>query len=136
VPALHGVPEIGFVIQAGGFTVYFGGDTMLIPELSRLADEFPPIDIALLPINGLRVFGRQVVMDPLQAADLCALLKPRVAIPTHYAFTGGTLVDGLILKYFAAQQRLTAMFAEAVVKTGADTKVVVLEPGARFDARR
>lgn len=133
VPALHGVPEVGFVMQAGGFTVYFGGDTMLIPELSRLADQFPPIDVALLPINGLRVFGKQVVMDPLQAADLCAILKPRVAIPTHYAFTGGPLVDGLILKYFAEQRRLTELFAEAVVKKKTGTQVVVLKSGASFD---
>lgn len=134
VPALHGVPEVGFVAQAAGFTVYFGGDTMLIPELSRLASDFPPIDIALLPINGLRVLGKQVVMDPLQAADLCAMLKPRVAIPTHYAFTGGWLMDGLFLKYFAEQQRLTELFKEAMVKTKTDTQVVVLTPGASFTA--
>lgn len=132
VPALHGIPEIGFVIQAGGITVYFGGDTMLIPELSRLAEQFPPIDVALLPINGLRVFGKQVVMDPLQAADLCAILKPRVAIPTHYAFTGGPLVDGLFLKYFAEQRRLTELFADAVMKKAVPTQVVVLAPGASF----
>ncbi len=58
VPARHGVPEIGFVLRACDCTVYFAGDTMLIPELSRIAGEFPDIDIALLPINGLRVFGK------------------------------------------------------------------------------
>ena len=135
VPALHGVPEIGFVLQAGGLTVYFGGDTMHIPELSRLANEFPPIDIALLPINGLRVFGKQVVMDPLQAADLCAILKPRVAIPTHYAFTGGWLTDTLVLKYFAEQRLLTRMFIDAVVKVGTDTEVVVLAPGTSYTTK-
>lgn len=132
VPALHGVPEIGFILQAGGLTVYFGGDTMLIPELSRLANEFPPIDIALLPINGLRVFGKQVVMDPIQAADLCAILKPRTAIPTHYAFTGGWLTDALVLKYFAEQRRLTEMFINAMVKAGTGTEVVVLAPGTGY----
>src|SRR5215472_2103933 len=30
-PAKHAVPEITFLLEAGGFTVYFGADTLLIP---------------------------------------------------------------------------------------------------------
>lgn len=33
-PGKHGVPEITNLLQADGATVYFGGDTLLIPELS------------------------------------------------------------------------------------------------------
>jgi hypothetical protein len=44
------------------------------PELSEIANRFPRIDVALLPINGLRVFGKKVVMDPHEAAELCAPL--------------------------------------------------------------
>ena len=50
-----------------------------------------------MPINGLRVFGKQVVTDPKQAASVCALLTPRVAIPTHYAFKGGAIMDAFSL---------------------------------------
>ncbi len=34
--------------------MFFGADTLLIPELSEVARRFPKIDLALLPINGLR----------------------------------------------------------------------------------
>jgi len=47
-PGKHGVPEITYMLQANGFTVYFGGDTLLIPELSELPLRFPKIDVALL----------------------------------------------------------------------------------------
>lgn len=62
-PAAHKVPEITFVIQANGSTVYFGGDTRLIPELRELPKRFPSIHLALLSVNGLRVLGEQVVMN-------------------------------------------------------------------------
>ncbi len=38
VPGKHGVPEITYMLQFSGLTVYIGGDTLLIPELS----EIPP----------------------------------------------------------------------------------------------
>lgn len=129
VPALHGVPEVGYVLQASGFTVYFAGDTLLTPELSDIADRFPHIDVALLPINGLKIFGDQVVMNPVDAAQLCEVLRPRVAIPTHYAFTAGGLADRMFLKYFDRQERLPHIFEEAMKKYAPQTQVEVLEPG-------
>jgi|HubBroStandDraft_6_1064221.scaffolds.fasta_scaffold65302_1 L-ascorbate metabolism protein UlaG (beta-lactamase superfamily) len=132
VPALHGVPEVGYVLQASGFTVYFAGDTLLIPELSDIADRFPNIDVALLPINGLKIFGDQVVMNPIEAAQLCEVLQPRVAIPTHYAFNGGGLADRLFLKYFDRQERLPHIFQDAMRRYAPQTRVEVLEPGQRM----
>jgi L-ascorbate metabolism protein UlaG (beta-lactamase superfamily) len=129
VPARHGVPEIGFILQASGFTVYFAGDTLLIPELSEIPRRFERIDAALLPINGLRVFGRKVVMDPIEAAELCAWLRPRVAIPTHYAFRGGFVMDGLFLRYFAKRDSLPNIFRGATAKRAPETRVEVLPPG-------
>jgi len=101
-PARHGVPEITFVIQGAGRTVYFGADTLRIPELDEVPRRFPAIDLALLPINGLRIrptLNRQVVMTAEQAAEYCAVLKPRIAVPIHHAFTAGPLRDRLFLKY-------------------------------------
>ena len=51
-PARHGVPEITFVLQAADRTVFFGADTLRIPQLDEVARRFPAIDLALLPING------------------------------------------------------------------------------------
>jgi L-ascorbate metabolism protein UlaG (beta-lactamase superfamily) len=54
-PARHGVPEVTFVLQGAGTTVFFGGRHAAHPELDQVAQRFPDIDLALLPVNGLRI---------------------------------------------------------------------------------
>jgi L-ascorbate metabolism protein UlaG (beta-lactamase superfamily) len=64
-PGKHAVPEITYIIDGEGRTVYFGGDTLLIPELKTIAQRFPSIDLAILAVNGLilrPLLNRQVVM--------------------------------------------------------------------------
>ena len=124
-PAAHKVPEITFVIQANGSTVYFGGDTKLSPELKELPKRFPSIQLALLAVNGLRVLGEQAVMNPEEAAELAGLLKAEVAVPMHYRFKGSWFTDTFILGYNGTPER----FQSAATKHAANTQVRVLEPG-------
>jgi len=130
-PAKHGVPENTYILQAGRFTVYFGGDTLLIPELKEVAMRFPHIDVALLSINGLTIrplLNRQVVMSAQDAAVLCGILRPQVAIPMHYAFSGGWLRDQLMLKYNGTPEE----FAQATARQAPETRVQILKPGEPF----
>jgi L-ascorbate metabolism protein UlaG (beta-lactamase superfamily) len=88
-PAKQGVYEVTFVLRAGADAVYFGGDTLLIPELAEVPTRLGHINLALLPINGLQIRpanDMQVVMNASDAAQLTALLKPELAVPHHYAF--------------------------------------------------
>jgi L-ascorbate metabolism protein UlaG (beta-lactamase superfamily) len=81
--------------------VFFGADTLRIAELDQIATRFGELDLALLPINGLAIrplLNRQVVMNAAEAADLTAALRPRLAVPIHYAFTGGPVRDRILLK--------------------------------------
>jgi L-ascorbate metabolism protein UlaG (beta-lactamase superfamily) len=127
-PARHGVPEVTFIIQGAGSTVFFGADTLRIPELDQIAQRSPGLDLALLPVNGLRIrpaFNRQVVMTAEQAAELCAVLRPKVAVPIHYAFTAGPLRDRLLLKYDGTPER----FRNAAARHAPATTVRILAPG-------
>jgi L-ascorbate metabolism protein UlaG (beta-lactamase superfamily) len=127
-PARHKVPEVTLVLQADHRTVYFGADTLLIPELSEVADRFRHIDLALLPINGLRIrpmLNKQVVMDAREAAVLTGLLRPEHAVPTHYAFTGGPLGDRLLVKHDGRPE----VYASEAAELAPDTQVHVLAPG-------
>jgi L-ascorbate metabolism protein UlaG (beta-lactamase superfamily) len=127
-PGKHGVPEVTFVLQGSAKTVYFGADTLLIPELRQIADRYPRIDLAVLPVNGLilrPLLNRQVVMNAQEAAQLCAVLRPRFAVPTHYAFKGGPIMDRLVLKYSGTAEE----FREAAKKSAPGTVVRVLAPG-------
>jgi L-ascorbate metabolism protein UlaG (beta-lactamase superfamily) len=127
-PARHGVPEITYVIQGAGTTVFFGADTLRIPELDEVAKRFPDIDLALLPVNGLQIrpaFNRRVVMNAEEAAELCAVLQPKLAVPIHYAFTAGPVGDRLFLKYDGTPER----FERAVAEHAPCTAVRILSPG-------
>ena len=127
-PGKHGVYEITFVIGAGDRSVYFAGDTMLIPELRTLPDRFGHFDVALLPVNGLQIrpqLNKQVVMNAEQAAELTAILRPTITIPHHYAFTGGWLGDRLITK----GDRDPRQFVSAARRLAPGSAVQILQPG-------
>ncbi|MGH8988467.1 MAG: MBL fold metallo-hydrolase [Acidimicrobiales bacterium] len=127
-PGKHGVYEVTFVLQGGGHTIYFAGDTMVIPELYELPERFGHIDIALLPTNGLQIrpqMNKQVVMNAQEAAELTSVLKPDLAIPHHYAFTGGWFADHFITK----GNRDPHPFAEATKHLAPETTVRIVDPG-------
>lgn len=127
-PGKHGVYEVTFVLQGAGHTVYFAGDTMVIPELDELPDRFGHIDIALLPTNGLKIrpqLNKQVVMNAREAAELTSRLKPTLAIPHHYAFTGGWFADHFLTK----GDRDPRPFAAATEQLAPETTVRIVQPG-------
>jgi L-ascorbate metabolism protein UlaG (beta-lactamase superfamily) len=128
VPGKPGVYEVTYVISGGGRSVYFAGDTLLIPELRTLTDRYGPLDVALLPVNGLHIRmagNKQVVMNAEEAAELTAALRPRLAVPQHYAFTSGTMGDRIFLK----SDKTPAHFVEAARRLAPDVPVKVISPG-------
>ena len=134
-PGKHGVHEITYVIEAGGRSVYFAGDTLLVPELLTLTDRYGALDVALLPINGLTIRmaqNRQVVMNAEDAAELSAALRPGVVIPQHYAFSGGPIGDHLILR----SDKNPALFVDAVRRLAPEVPVTVIDPGQPLEIAR
>jgi L-ascorbate metabolism protein UlaG (beta-lactamase superfamily) len=134
-PAKHMVPEITFVLEVGEHTVYFGADTLLIPELQEIPKRFPRIDLALLAINGLKIrplLNRQVVMNVQQAAELCRVLQAAHAIPIHYAFTGGPIGDALLVKHAGTPEE----FVQEVARRSPRTETHILAPGQPLTLER
>jgi L-ascorbate metabolism protein UlaG (beta-lactamase superfamily) len=132
VPGKHGVPEITYLLQAHGRSVYFGGDTLLIPELSEIPQRFGRVDVALLALNGLQIRplgNKQVVMNAQDAAELCHIIRPAYAVPIHYTFTGGPILNTLVLKYAGTPEALLQEFQPAVANLAPETTVRVLAPG-------
>ena len=127
-PGRHGVHEVTYVISGGGRSVYFAGDTLLVPELLTLTDRYGPLDLALLPVNGLRIRmagNKQVVMNAEEAAELTAALRPTLVVPQHYAFTAGRVGDRLILK----SDKDPRHFVEAARRLAPDVPVKVIGTG-------
>jgi L-ascorbate metabolism protein UlaG (beta-lactamase superfamily) len=83
VPAVHPGGEVGFVVQ-GKKTVYFGGDTSLDRQAFATIGQRFDLDVALLPIGGLRMFGQAGQIDPRQAVEALKLLGPEVVVGIHW----------------------------------------------------
>jgi L-ascorbate metabolism protein UlaG (beta-lactamase superfamily) len=117
-----------YVIEAAGRTILFCAHFLKDEALARVKAQFPNIDLALLGINGLRIkplLGRQMSMDPADAARVCAELNIQVCVPIHYAFNGGWFSSTFLLSHKGTPQQ----FAEAARRLSPDTNVVTLSPG-------
>ena len=77
----------GFLIHFKTATVYFAGDTDVIPEMGGF-----DCDIALLPIGGTYTMGAK------EAAVAVSRIRPKVAIPIHYNYLTETRADPLAFK--------------------------------------
>ena len=64
---------VGYLVKLEGKTIYFAGDTDVIPEMNELG----PVDVALLPC------GDTYTMDNEDAAEATRMIKPKVVIPMH-----------------------------------------------------
>jgi L-ascorbate metabolism protein UlaG (beta-lactamase superfamily) len=94
----------GFLIHFKAATVYFAGDTDLIPEM-----EGYKCDIALLPIGGV------YTMDAKEAAEAVSKIAPKIAIPIHYNYLSDTRAD-------------PQSFKSAVAAVASKTDVRILTP--------
>ena len=75
--------HVGYIVEIGNIRIYHAGDTDKIPEMSQLKN----IDIALLPVSGIYVMTWQ------EAVEATKVIKPKLAIPTHYSSIVGTQAD-------------------------------------------
>lgn len=66
----------GYLIRAGGRTLYHAGDTALFGDMQLIARH--GLDAALLPI------GDRYTMGATDALEALNLLRPRLAVPIHY----------------------------------------------------
>ena len=71
---------VGFVIT-GSRSVWFAGDTELFAAMTGLAED---LDVALVPVWGWGPSLGPGHMDPAQAAEAVARVRPRVAVPIHW----------------------------------------------------
>lgn len=74
---------VGYVIEINGVRYYIAGDTDVTPENKQVK-----CDVALMPVGGT------YTMDYKEAAELANIIKPKVAIPTHYGSIVGGKEDG------------------------------------------
>lgn len=76
----------GFVLQTEHVSIYFAGDTGAGPHTEQIAQHFPDLDLAILPIGAFRPewFMGEVHMSPSEALDAHFMLGAPVSVASHY----------------------------------------------------
>ena len=76
----YGGTAAGWVLDVGGARIYLAGDTALFSDMERIgrAVDGRGLDVAILPIGDLFTMG------PADAVEAVRLLRPRIALPSHY----------------------------------------------------
>ncbi|HEY4301018.1 MAG TPA: MBL fold metallo-hydrolase [Candidatus Didemnitutus sp.] len=73
----------GYLIERGGHTVCFAGDTAFTPAFTRLRDPRRPIDLILMPIGAYDPWIR-AHCSPEQAAEMARAAGARTFVPIHH----------------------------------------------------
>jgi L-ascorbate metabolism protein UlaG (beta-lactamase superfamily)/predicted ester cyclase len=124
--------EHAYVIEIDGRAVLFCSHLMTEEAQSEVARQFPAFDVAFLGINGFRVrpqLNHKLSMDPKDAAELCARLSVRVAVPIHYTFHGGWLSRNVLFAHKGTPEELT----QATRTIAPRTTTITLAPGQVLD---
>jgi L-ascorbate metabolism protein UlaG (beta-lactamase superfamily) len=119
---------LGFDVRAAGRRVFFAGDTDLFEEMRDLAGG---LDVALLPISGWGTrLGGPGHLDPRQAAEAAAMLRPRIAVPIHW---GTLLRRGLDRRYPELLSDPAHEFVARIAELAPGVEPRVLAPGESFE---
>ena len=118
-------PSLGYVLAGRTHRVYFAGDTDLFDGMRELAS--PPLDVALLPVAGWGAKLPPGHLDPKAAADALTMLRPRVAIPIHWA----TFMP--VHRRAHYEPDAGHAFAESARAVAPEVEVRVLEVGESYD---
>jgi L-ascorbate metabolism protein UlaG (beta-lactamase superfamily) len=125
--------SLGFLLEGGGARVYASGDTGLYDGMAVLGER--SIDVALLPVWGWGPSLGPGHLDPLEAAEAVARIRPRFAVPVHWGTLALAGMTRLPSPVRARMRRLLVdpprSFASEVAARGLGTRVVVTEPGHR-----
>lgn len=88
-----GAPQVSWVVEAGGATVFHGGDTLWHGSWWDIAAEHGPIGAAFLPANSAELnypmqqpaVNIPAVLNPEQAVEAAYALQASVLVPTHFS---------------------------------------------------
>ncbi len=77
----YGGNPCGWLLDVGGTRIYVAGDTALFSDMERIGRPDAAgrgLDVAILPIGDLFTMG------PEDAVEAVRLLRPKLALPSHY----------------------------------------------------
>jgi L-ascorbate metabolism protein UlaG (beta-lactamase superfamily) len=76
----------GFVVESSSATICFAGDSGMGPHFEQIGQQFPSIDLAILPIGAFRPewFMGEVHMSPAEAVQAHLRLGAKSSVASHF----------------------------------------------------
>jgi L-ascorbate metabolism protein UlaG (beta-lactamase superfamily) len=74
-----------YVLTTPTTRILFGGEACDVAAVRRWAAANGPVQVALLPVNGLTAFGRRLVMSASEAVEAAAAAGAHTLVPIHDA---------------------------------------------------
>ena len=79
-----GMRTNSYVMSSGGLNVFVGTEARSLRP-ARAVAAFQPIDVAILPVNGIRLLGLPLVMDGPTALEAARQLGADTLVPIHHS---------------------------------------------------
>jgi L-ascorbate metabolism protein UlaG (beta-lactamase superfamily) len=79
----HSTLEVCYRVERRGRSFFFGGDTMLTPEIETLADR-RPTPLAVMAAERSALLGFRFVMTPPEAVSLALRFRAELAVLSHH----------------------------------------------------
>jgi L-ascorbate metabolism protein UlaG (beta-lactamase superfamily) len=123
----------GHLVRSSSITIWLAGDTSLFDGISLIREQAgTPIDVAVVPVSGWAPRLSEGHLGPWAAAEACARVGARSAIPVHW----GTLHTPGGQRYPSGwMDRPGPEFVTALRELAPDCRPVVLAPGGRATLR-
>lgn len=96
---------VGYIVEFDGVIYYVAGDSDVTSYSKNVK-----CDVAFLPVGGT------YTMDCIEASNLCNIIKPKIAIPTHYGYVVGSLKDAEIFKKRLSEDIQCKIFIKDIEK--------------------
>lgn len=124
---ITGMLTNSYLLSSPGGSIFVGTEARSLAPIRAAAAEHQ-VDLALLPIDGTRLFGRRLVMDATAAIQAAHLLGAHTLVPIHYALRGllgllrcpsgphdlaGAAIGGTAVRLLPTGQRTTITLASA-----------------------
>lgn len=134
MPARHGGAAAGVLLPTvmgsmldfaegpagAAYRIYISGDTLMFDDIAQIPLRFPDIDLALLHLGGMRLFGMVTAsLDGNDGVQMLRTIAPRRAIPLHY-------------NDYGVYKSPLSDFERAVHEAGMQDKVIYLGRGDTY----
>jgi L-ascorbate metabolism protein UlaG (beta-lactamase superfamily) len=121
-----GMKTNNYVVSVAGCRVFVGTEARDLEPLRSYRASRPRVDVVIAPIDGTRLLGHKLVMDPHEALEATRILGARTLVPFHYAVKARPLL---------VQTPFSERDLRRLARDVTDVDVVCLPTGVRWEYR-